>query len=145
MALLYEHFRRLSRVEKRCYADAMKSAPYRKTRSAHRQLTLKELLVFIRLENQRLQQTYKTGRDFEKSVLGRTVKLSEEVGELASEVLASLSLQRKEKLQEHELKFGEEVADVLITTLLLAERMGVDVETALREKMEKINKRYEKP
>ena len=47
-----------------------------------------------------------------------------------------LSLQRKEKLQDHVSKLGEEVADVLITTLLLAERMGVDVEEALALKIE---------
>jgi NTP pyrophosphatase (non-canonical NTP hydrolase) len=115
------------------------------TKSASaRQLTLAELLTFIQLENRRLQQTYKTGRDFEKSVLGRTVKISEEVGELCNEVLAFLSLQRKEKMEHHESKLEEEIADVLITTLLLAERMGVDVEKALTEKIKKIHERYKK-
>ncbi len=109
-----------------------------------RHLTFVELSAFIQLESRRLQKTYKTSRDFEKSVLGRTVKISEEVGELCDEILASFSLQRKEKLQDHVSKLGEEVADVLITTLLLAERMGVDVEEALALKIEKIHQRYQR-
>ncbi|OIO63701.1 hypothetical protein AUJ69_00635 [Candidatus Woesearchaeota archaeon CG1_02_47_18] len=34
-------------------------------------------------------------------------------------------------------------ADVIITSLLLAERMNIDIESALTKKMEKIEKRYE--
>jgi len=38
---------------------------------------------------------------------------------------------------------SEEFADVVITTLLLAKAMNVDVEKALEKKAEKINERYE--
>ena len=39
---------------------------------------------------------------------------------------------------------SEEFADVLITALLLAKAMNINVEKALEGKIEKINKRYEK-
>ncbi|MEK7158072.1 MAG: MazG nucleotide pyrophosphohydrolase domain-containing protein [Patescibacteria group bacterium] len=122
----------------------MKRPSHQRKKTPVRHLTFVELSAFIQLESRRLQKTYKTSRDFEKSVLGRTVKISEEVGELCDEILASFSLQRKEKLQDHVSKLGEEVADVLITTLLLAERMGVDVEEALALKIEKIHQRYQR-
>ena len=38
----------------------------------------------------------------------------------------------------------DEFADVLITTLLLAQEMNVDIEKALEDKIKKIDKRYEK-
>jgi len=38
----------------------------------------------------------------------------------------------------------EEFADIIITTLLLAKTMNVDVEKALGKKIEEISRRYEK-
>ena len=76
-------------------------------------------------------------------ILAQTVKISEELGELCSEVLAHKSLQRKQKLDNHNKKnISEEFADVIITALLLAKTMNVDIEKALENKLKKINKRY---
>jgi len=73
------------------------------------------------------------------------VKLAEEFGELCDEVLAYNSMQRKDKLDNIvEGNLAEEFADVIITSLLLANAMNVDIEKALEKKMEKIDKRYEK-
>lgn len=106
---------------------------------------IKTLLEFIDLEDRRLEKYYADYPDKEKRVLARTVKLTEELGELCNEVLSSQSLQRKQKLENRdEENLPEEFADVLITTLLLAKTMNVDVEQALKQKIEKINKRYEK-
>jgi NTP pyrophosphatase (non-canonical NTP hydrolase) len=75
-------------------------------------------------------------------VLARTIKLTEELGELCQEVLAHCSLQRKQKLEDYSKEsLSEEFADVLITALLLAKSMDVNVEKALEEKIQKINKR----
>ncbi|HLD06457.1 MAG TPA: MazG-like family protein [Candidatus Nanoarchaeia archaeon] len=37
----------------------------------------------------------------------------------------------------------EEIADVIITALLLAKSMDIDIEKALEKKVEKVNNRYE--
>lgn len=53
-------------------------------------------------------------------------------------------MQRKQKLDNHNKdNLSEEFADVIITTLLLAKAMNVDIEKALERKIEKVNKRYE--
>jgi len=66
------------------------------------------------------------------------------LGELCDEILAHNSMQRKQKLDNHNKdNLSEEFADVIITTLLLAKAMNVDIEKALERKIEKVNKRYE--
>lgn len=108
-------------------------------------MTIKELLQFIKDEDERLKARYKTGgkSHHEKRSLARTVKLAEELGELCEEILAANGDQRQEKLDKIEKgNLGEEFANVLITTLLLAKEMDVDVELALKEKIKKIEKRY---
>lgn len=74
----------------------------------------------------------------------RVIKLGEEVGELCSEILALDKLQREEKLENgSEEGLSGEIADVLITTLLVAEYLDIDPNEALRKKMSKIDKRFE--
>ncbi|MGH7246278.1 MAG: MazG-like family protein [Candidatus Levyibacteriota bacterium] len=79
----------------------------------------------------------------EKEILTKTIKLNEEVGELCNDILSVLKLQRKSKLERFdERNFPEEFADVIITTLLLANDAGVEVEQAVVEKLKKLKKRY---
>ena len=105
-------------------------------------MDISELLTFIDLEDQRLNTRYPTLRGRERA-LARTVKLTEELGELCNEVLASSGDQRKEKLAKHDKHtLQSEFADVLITTLLLAKALDVDVRSALTDKIDKINERY---
>jgi NTP pyrophosphatase (non-canonical NTP hydrolase) len=62
--------------------------------------------------------------------------------ENSEEVLAYNSLQRKQKLDNHDKEnLPEEFADVIITTLLLAKSMNASIETALKKKMQKLNQR----
>lgn len=106
-------------------------------------MDLKVLLKFIETEDGRLKKYYSVCADQEKRILAQTVKLSEELGELCNAVLAFNSMQRKEKLDKYKAEnLSEEFADVLITTLLLAKAMDVDMEKALDEKINKISKRY---
>ena len=106
-------------------------------------MELKELLKFVEIEDERLKKYYGDYSDQEKRILARTVKLTEELGELCNEVLAHNSLQRKQKLDNHDKEnLLEEFADVIITTLLLAKALNVDIKKALEKKIEKINKRY---
>ena len=108
-------------------------------------MELKELLEFIDLENKRLIERFgKNSSTQQERILARTVKLTEELGELCNEVLAFNGDQRQEKLDKHDKNnLPNEFADVIITTLLLAKSMNVDVRKALVNKIEKINKRYE--
>ncbi len=108
-------------------------------------MELKELLEFIDLENKRLIERFgKNSSTQQERILARTVKLTEELGELCNEVLAFNGDQRQEKLDRHgKNNLPNEFADVIITTLLLAKSMNVDVKEALINKIEKINKRYE--
>lgn len=102
-----------------------------------------DLLKFIEIEDERLKLHYGNYPDQEKRILVRTVKLNEEVGELCEEILAHNSFQRKTKLDSYNKdNLPNEFADVIITTLLVAKAMDVDIEKALEEKIEKINKRY---
>ncbi|HBI97157.1 MAG: hypothetical protein US83_C0007G0055 [Candidatus Falkowbacteria bacterium GW2011_GWC2_38_22] len=107
-------------------------------------MDFKELLQFIDKQDGKLIKSYESGHDKEKRVLARAVKLAEETGELCSEALSYNKNQRQEKLDNHSANsLANEVADVIITTMLLAKTTDVDIETALKNKIEKINKRFE--
>lgn len=117
----------------------------RNTKNAadNKNMQLKNLRKFIRKEDKRLRKQYGNYKDDEKRILARTVKLMEELGELSNEVLSYNSMQRKDKLDKYKANnLSEEFADVIITTFLLAEVLGVDVEKSLRQKIKKIDKRY---
>ncbi len=76
--------------------------------------------------------------DKQKEILFRAVKLSEEVGELSQEILSHNSLQLKRKLDNYKKENLEgEFADVIITTLLLAKAVDVDIKKALENKIAK--------
>jgi len=103
-----------------------------------------QLLEFIDREDQRLRDRYGNYPDEEKRILARTVKLGEEFGELCEEVLAHASFQRDEKLAKKDQEnLSKEFADIVITTLLLAKALGVDIKKALEKKMSEIDKRYD--
>jgi len=110
-------------------------------------MEFKELIEFIDQEDKRLNKYYHDHTDKDKHILARTVKLNEEVGELCNEVLSHTHFQRKQKLDAcNKENLPDEFADVILTTLLLARSMDVDVEEALTEKIKKIKARnYELP
>jgi NTP pyrophosphatase (non-canonical NTP hydrolase) len=67
------------------------------------------------------------------------VKLAEETGEVANEIQNYLGLQRKEKIDSKEIilkHLGEELADVILVSTILARRTGLDIEEAIRNKMD---------
>jgi NTP pyrophosphatase (non-canonical NTP hydrolase) len=106
-------------------------------------MEINDLLEFTKVENERLKKYYGL-TDGAIVNLAWTVKLSEELGELCNEVLAHNGLQRKHKIETFDPNnIDDEFADVIITTLLLAEQMGVDIKNALDNKVKKINKRYD--
>jgi len=104
-------------------------------------MTMPEFLKYIEIEDRRLNQRYPQ-LDSEKMLLARTVKMSEEMGELSENILGVLGLQRSEKLQHLDQKhLGREFADLIITTFLTAKSAGVDVWQAMEEKIPELNQR----
>ena len=106
---------------------------------------MKKILKWVEKEGGRLEKA--TGRypDQEKEIFARAIKLGEEFGELCQEILFHSALQRKSKMKKFKKEnLSEEFADVLISTLLLAQEMNIDIEKALEDKIKKIDKRYKK-
>jgi NTP pyrophosphatase (non-canonical NTP hydrolase) len=106
-------------------------------------LAFDELLSFIHEYDRFFRRRYRTSKTHR--ALARTVKLSEEVGELAAAVLASLGDQRSAKLKkfsDHHL--ADEIADVIITVLVLADAFNIDAREPLKKKMTKITQRVAK-
>ena len=108
-------------------------------------MTMEELQKFIDEQDAlfRLMKD-KTQTDRER-ILSRTVKISEEFGELCDEVLASLGDQRKGKMENKDIEsLSDEFADVIITTFLLAKSLNVNIPNALVKKTEKIKMKHNK-
>ena len=108
-------------------------------------MTIEEFQKFIDAQDALFRQVKDTNQTEQGRTFARMIKLSEEVGELASEVLASAGDQRKDKLQEHDIQsLKDEFADVLITLFLLAKSMNVDPMHTLDHKIQKIKDKHNK-
>lgn len=103
-------------------------------------MEFKELQKFMKVENQRLNDYYSFVEPKNRK-FAQTLKIVEEVGELSEQILRSENIQRKEKLAIDKGPIAHEFADVLIVTMLLADSLGIDVEKALDEKIQKIKER----
>jgi len=108
-------------------------------------MNLKSLQEKIRILNDKTRPYYKLYTQQEKEILTKAVKLNEEVGELCNDVLSVLRLQRRAKLEKFDRRnIYQEFADVIITTIQLAEVAGVDIERAVHDKLITIEERYMK-
>jgi len=106
-------------------------------------MTYDQLMSFIEAEDGRLRARYGDQAKGNEWHLAHVVKIMEELGELAEQILAAQSLQRHEKDKTFNKEaLGAEIADVLITTLLVARDLDVDVTRALEQKIAKIENRY---
>lgn len=107
-------------------------------------MTFEEFQKFIDEQDAFFRSLGKGSSDRER-ILARTVKLSEEAGELSGEVLGFLGLQRKSKLEGKNLEsMADEIADVVIVAFLVAKSMNVDVNAALVRKIKKIQEKHNK-
>ena len=105
-------------------------------------MTFEEFQKFIDVQDAFFRSLGKSASERER-VLARTVKLSEEMGELSDEVLGCLGLQRKSKLEGKDLNsVADEIADVVIVAFLLAKSMDIDVSAALERKIKKIQEKH---
>lgn len=103
-------------------------------------MEISEIQKFAKLQNSHFREKWPELSDTRRLALAQGVKLSEEVGELSEQILKEQGFQRKEKTAG---SVGEEVADVIFAAALIAEDFGVDLESALREKLEKLYSRIE--
>lgn len=104
-----------------------------------------ELLRFIEVQDKKLLDHFQRHNIPQgEEGLSRLAKLMEEVGELSSEILAFNGNQRQEKLDiQNDENLSKEIADVIITTLLLAKTFDIDVKGALQEKIAILEKRFQ--
>ena len=108
-------------------------------------LNIDQMQRQLRKLDSQLRIEFATLTKREKDVLARTVKLQEEVGELANDILSILQLQRKSKLDAFEKRnLYEEFADVILSTTSLANALRVDMDRAVKEKLEKLSSVYTK-
>ncbi len=99
-------------------------------------MEIKEINQFIETETKRLEEYYKL-KGNEELTLAMTIKVIEEIGELFNEILAHKGYQSKEKLDALDKnEIEKEFSDVIITLLILANRFNVDIEKALKEKIQ---------
>lgn len=103
-------------------------------------MEIENLLKFIKEEHERLMEFYEFDEN-ERLKSPLALKVMEELGELYEEILVKEGLQRDEKLKDKDSEIGEEFADVLITILILANNLEVDIEKELEEKIEMIQDR----
>ena len=102
-------------------------------------VSLKDIQNLLKSYEMKLRIPFHSLTKKEKDILARTVKLSEEVGELSNDILAILSLQRESKLQKFNKKnLYEEFADVILSTIILANALKVDISRATKDKMKKV-------
>lgn len=107
-------------------------------------MNFKDFQSFIKKEDLRLRKKF-NNPDEEKRLLSRVVKLSEESGEFASEVMLSMGDARDEKLSKfNKNNLEDEYADVVIVASMIAETLGIDMEKAIQDKIKKVEQRYKK-
>lgn len=106
-------------------------------------MEMKELVEFAeRTLTEAGKGTFYRDQDITKRIFAQTMKLSEEVGELSSEILWHTGFVRQEKLDRYSPEsLKDEFADVIFVAIRLAKLMDIDIESALQQKMEKIKKR----
>jgi len=108
-------------------------------------MTIEDFQKFIDEQDALFRSTKNTSRTEHERVLARTVKISEEFGELCDEVLASMGDQRTGKMGDRSIEsLSDKFADVVITTFLLAKSMDVNVMEALERKIRKIREKHNK-
>jgi NTP pyrophosphatase (non-canonical NTP hydrolase) len=108
-------------------------------------MNFKEFLDFVDYHDDFLQKSKVASTTDREKILSRTVKVSEEFGELCDEILSSMGGQRESKtLGKDADSLSEEFADTVITVFLLGKSLGIDIPLALSKKIEKIKSKHNK-
>lgn len=107
-------------------------------------MNFEEILAKLKSINTKLLAKYpEIGRDKQKEILARTAKVSEEFGELINEILASMNLQRDEKMVEFDkANIEKEFGDVFNTLILLGVSLNIEVSRAITDRVEEMYVKY---
>ncbi len=104
-------------------------------------MEIMELNQLIDKEIARIDEYHK-GRDDKERLMASALKIGEELGELYNELLAHKGYQRKSKLEKLDKEeIEKEIADVIITTFILARKLEINIEDALKLKLDKLKQR----
>ena len=107
-------------------------------------MTIEEIIKFNKKQHQRLIDLDPSETKEQRNLLG-TIKLMEELGEFCEEILGFSLVQREGKNRpQNKEALTEELADVLITTFMLAENLEIDPFLAIENKIKKLDQRYGK-
>lgn len=99
-------------------------------------IKMKQILQKIEILNNAINQNHFDKTDTERILL-KSSKLPEEVGEFYSELLISLGFTRDGKDGNRE-ELEKELADVIITSLVIARELNIDIEYIIEKKLEKV-------
>jgi len=82
-------------------------------------------------------------KDTDHRIFARTMKMVEELGELADEILTSMNLQRNSKIAAFSRENVEdEFADVLASLILLGNELEIDIEKVILRKIQFTKDRF---
>lgn len=101
---------------------------------------MEDIYEFAKRQHKFLVQHHDVEND-SKTKYTMLAKLMEEVGELSEAILTNDSLQRPDKLKDNTKDLEGELADVILTTLVLSQELKVDIKKSLNEKIKKIESR----
>lgn len=105
-------------------------------------MKIQEIMDFVSwtIDNLLIDETKKLSE--KEHILFQSIKISEEVGELSEQILWKYWITRAEKKDKYNSNnLEKELVDVIFSTLRLAKLLDVDIEKALKEKMDIIKNR----
>jgi len=106
-------------------------------------MTIEELVAEYKKISDFLNERWPL-KDHDQRVFARTMKIVEELGELADEILTSMNLQRNVKIEAFSREnIEDEFADVFASLILLANEMNLDVEKVMKRKLQFTRDRFE--
>lgn len=108
------------------------------------ELNVRDLCRWASMKVKWLAGKSQTDRNSELFLYTQAAKLVEEVGELHAALLSRSRLQRIEKATKFDREtLGDELADVIICTAILADVVNVDLAEALVRKMAVVDRRVQ--
>jgi NTP pyrophosphatase (non-canonical NTP hydrolase) len=107
-------------------------------------MEIEKINQFAKFEMKRKEDLF--NKSNQEMILIDSLKLSEEVGEFMNEIQNFMGFQRKEKLDDKETvkkHLGEECADIILVASMLANRLDLNLEEILNNKMNIVkNRKY---
>jgi NTP pyrophosphatase (non-canonical NTP hydrolase) len=104
-------------------------------------MNITDISQFATEERKYLQRKYPDlYNDLEKCTYAQATKLGEEAGELNEALLAHFGRQRQSKASK-KTNIAEEMADVIMVTMLMAAGLNIDIERAIEQKIATVKSR----